>query len=449
MKIRNLMLLLIASSILLPAWAKKPEVQVFSLENGMKILVKEDHRAPVVTHMIWYKAGGIDEVNGKTGIAHLLEHLMFKGTPKNPDGAFSRKIAAMGGSENAFTGKDYTAYYQTVGRDNLANVMALEADRMANLALTEDAFAPELRVVMEERRWRTDDRPFGLMREALYATAFIAHPYRRPIVGWMSDLETMTLADAQAWYASWYAPNNATMVVVGDVNAHVVYAMAKRYFGKIPKKIIVKTRAQTEPEQRGMKRVFVKAPAKNPYVTLAFKAPTLRDIENDDDIYALDMLSAILDGYDNARLNATLVRTEKVAYNVTCSYDGMARGPVLFYLGGTPAKGVTTQALEKHLRDEVARIVKDGVSDVELARVKRQLIASQVYKRDSVFGQAMEIGVVSQLGFSYQSTDRMLEKLKAVTSAKVQAVARKYFNDETLTVVTLLPQAVASAARAQ
>ncbi len=424
---------------LLPAAAHAELAQEFMLKNGMKVVVKEDHRAPTVAHMIWYKTGAMDETNGTTGVAHVLEHMMFKGTKTLKPGEFSRKVAELGGRENAFTSKDYTAYFQQVEKSKLEKVMALEADRMANLILDKEEFSREIRVVMEERRWRTEDQPIPLVYEALNAIAFNAHPYHHPIVGWMSDLQSMTVQDAKAWHDRWYAPNNAVMVVTGDVDPKRVHALAEKYFGKIPRKAVPATKPQEEPAQRGIRRVTVKAPAENPYVVLAFKAPRLRDVEKDDESHALDVLAAILDGYDNARLNAKLVRTDKVANSVGAGYSNIARGPVLFLLDGTPANGITTEQLEKMLRAEVERIAKEGISEQELKRVKTQLIAGQVYKRDSIFGQAMEIGTMETTGLSHTKIDRIIDKLRNVTAEQVQAVAQKYFSDEALTIATLVP----------
>jgi len=419
--------------------AQTPPAQEIMLKNGMKIIVKEDHRAPTVAHMIWYKIGSMDEINGTTGVAHALEHMMFKGTKTLKPGEFSQRVAALGGRENAFTNRDYTAYYQQIEKSKLAAVMALEADRMANLVFDQNEFAKEIRVVMEERRWRTDDQPIALVHEALHATAFAAHPYRHPVVGWMDDLQHMSVDDAKAWHDHWYGPNNATMVVTGDVNASQVFALAKKYFGALPPKNHPVTKPQNEPQQHGSKTVLIKAPAENPYVVLAFKVPTLRDIEKDTDVYALDVLAAVLDGYDNARLNAKLVRTDRVANSVGASYDAIARGPTLFTLEGIPTQGTTTEQLATLLRAEIERIAKEGVSESELKRVKAQLVAAQVYKRDSIFGQAMEIGSMEMRGLSHTKIDRIIEKLRQVTPQQVQAVAQKYFDSDALTVATLVP----------
>jgi zinc protease len=400
--------------IALPALAAA-NAQEFRLANGLRIIVQEDKRAPTVAHMIWYRIGSMDEHNGTTGVAHVLEHMMFKGTKKLKPGDFSAKVAALGGRDNAFT------------------------SRMQNLNMDKEEFAKEIKVVMEERRLRTDDQPLAKVYEALNATAYVAHPYHNPIVGWMDDLQNMTAADALAWYERWYAPNNATMVVTGDVDAQQVRKLAEKYFGNIPVKTLPKTKPQNEPTQHGERRVVIKAPAENPYVVLAYKVPTLRDIDKDDDVHALDVLAAVLDGYDNARLAATLVRTDRVANSAGASYESISRGPSLFTLDGVPAQGTSIEQLERRLRGEITRIAKEGVSAAELKRVKTQLIASQIYKRDSVFGQAMEIGTMEMAGISSKQIDRIIEKLAAVTPAQVQAVAQKYFSDDQLTVASLLP----------
>lgn len=437
--LRSLTFLSLLMSFTMGASALAADAKEIMLDNGMKVIVKEDRRAPTVAHMVWYRIGSMDEVSSVTGVAHVLEHMMFQGTETLEAGEFSRRVAALGGRENAFTSKDYTGYYQQVGSANLEAVMALEADRMANLRFEDKEFEQEIRVVMEERRLRTEDQPLGKLNEALNAAAFVAHPYHHPIVGWMSDLKNMTADDARAWYDRWYGPNNAVLVVTGDVDAEKVFALAKKYYGVIPRKALPTTKAHGEPEQHGMRRVVVKAPAENPYVSMAFKVPALRDVEKDEDVYALDVLAAVLDGYDNARLNASLVRTKRVANSAGAGYSSMARGPALFVLDGVPAKGVTTEQLENHLLAEVAKIAKEGVSEKELDRVKTQLVASQIYKRDSIFGQAMEIGVMEMVGISHQKIDRIIEKLKEVTPAQVQAVAKKYFIDDTMTVATLVP----------
>ncbi len=437
--------LLTALALVLPVLAQAAtDTHEFRLANGLKLIVKEDHRAPTVVNMVWYRAGSVDELNGTTGVAHVLEHMMFKGTKKLKPGEFSKRVAELGGRDNAFTSKDYTAYHQQVERSRLERVMALEADRMQNLTMDPAEFSKEIRVVMEERRLRTEDKPLSLLREALFATAFVASPYRHPVVGWMDDLQNMTAADALAWYQRWYAPNNAVVVIAGDVDPQQVLKLAEKYFGAIPPKTLPKTKPQQEPAQIGIRRVNVKAPAENPFLMMAYKVPRLLDVEKDEDPYALELLAAVLDGYDNARLPATLVRTDRIANSVNAGYAGVGRGPALFMLAGAPTKDSSVEKLEAALRAELQKIAKEGVSNDELKRVKAQVIAGQIYKRDSVFGQAMEIGSVELSGISHKQIDRMIERLSAITPQQVQAVAQKYFSDDQLTVATLTPLPLAA-----
>ena len=363
-----------------------------TLENGMRVIVQEDHRAPVMVSQVWYRAGAMDEFNGTTGVAHVLEHMMFKGTPSVPAGEFSKRIAAAGGRENAFTSRDYTAYFQQMQKDRLELSMQLEADRMANLVISDELFAKEIQVVMEERRLRTDDQPQSVVYERLMATAYQEHPYRRPIIGWMDDLEHMTAQDARDWYARWYAPNNATLVVAGDVKADEVVAMAKRYFGALPARALPPRKPQDEPAQIGKKRILVKAPAQLPYLLMAWHAPTLKDWEHDTGPYALQILAGVLSGNDSARLQKTLVKTTQIAVNASAGYDAVSRGPALFMIDATPAPGKSVAELEKAIRDEIVRVQRDGISEAELARVKAQVIAGDVYQRDSLFYQAMQLG---------------------------------------------------------
>ena len=426
--------------LLLTANAYAAPASEFTLANGLHVIVKEDHRAPTVAHMVWYRAGSMDEVNGTTGVAHVLEHMMFKGTQTLKPGEFSKRVAELGGNDNAFTWLDYTGYHQQVHVSRLGDVMALEADRMHKLVLSKAEFSKEIRVVMEERRWRTDDRAQARVHEAFMATAFVAHPYRVPVVGWMNDLQNMTYLDAQHWYKTWYAPNNAVLVVVGDVTPQQVRALAQRHYGALPAKTLPPRKPQSEPKQNGVKRIEVKAPAENAYVLIGFKVPRLENIDTDHEPFALDVLSAVLDGHSSARLNTRVVRQQRIADQAGAGYDLIARGPALFLLDGTPAQGKTAAELEAALRAEIALIARDGVNADELARVKAQLIASQVYKRDSIMGQAREIGSLAMSGYSVRDLDRILEKLQAVTAAQVQAVAQKYFGEDEMTVAVLLPQ---------
>jgi zinc protease len=324
-----------------------------SLANGMNVIVKEDHRSPVVVSMVWYRAGSMDEVSGTTGVAHMLEHMMFKGTSKVPAGEFSRTVARAGGRENAFTSRDYTAYYEQLHKSRLPLALELEADRMVNLSFAEEEFAKESKVVMEERRSRTDDDPHSQLHEQLMATVYILHPYRSPVIGWMNDLQNMHLADARGWYEKWYAPNNATLVVAGDVDPEEVFRLAEKYFGPIPSRALPERKVQIEPRQLGVKRITVKAPAELPYLLMAYHAPVLRDVENDPEPYALFVLNGILDGSDASRLNRELVRNARVANSANSNYDLINRGPALFFLDGVPAEGKTVADVEAALREQI------------------------------------------------------------------------------------------------
>ncbi|MEK9775567.1 MAG: pitrilysin family protein [Quisquiliibacterium sp.] len=410
------------------------------LDNGLKVIVIEDHRAPTVVHMAWYRAGSIDEVNGKTGVAHVLEHLMFKGTKTVGPGEFSREVAAMGGRENAFTSRNYTGYYQQLQKSRLARVMELEADRMANLELTDDEFSREIKVVMEERRLRTEDQASALVYEQLMAGAFIASPVRAPVVGWMNDLESMSADDAREWYRQWYAPNNAIVLVAGDVEPAKVFALAAKTYGRIPGRVLPVRKPQLEPAQRGVRRLRVKAPAETPSVLMGFRVPTLDKLDGSDAAYALELLSAVLDLDENGRMTRSVVRGSRIANSAGAGYDMISRGPVLFLLSGTPAQGKTTAQLEDALRAEIARIAREGVSEQELRRVKAQYVAGRVYKRDSVFGQAMEAASLEIDGFSHRDADRILARIRKVTGQQIQQVAGRYFDEDSLTVVTLDPQ---------
>ncbi len=437
---------------LVPVIAFSADIQEFKLSNGLKLVVQEDHRSPVVVSQVWYRAGALDEVNGKTGVAHVLEHMMFKGTKKVKTGQFSRMVAAAGGKENAFTGQDYTCYFQQLEKSKLPLSFKLEADRMANLQITDAEFVKEIQVVMEERRWRTEDKPQSKVNEQFQATAFKAHPYARPVVGWMNDLENMTAADAREWYRTWYAPNNATIVVVGDVKTADVLKLAKQYFGALKPRILPMRKPQTEPAQIGERRVVVKAPGKLPYLTMGFHVPTLVGFELSSgavtpeqawEPYALDVLAGVLSGNDSARLNQKLVREKALAVDVGAGYDSTSRGrEALFELVGTPSEGKTVVELEAALIAEIERIKTNGVTQQELDRVKAAVIASDVYQRDSMFYQGMQIGQLETMNYSWRLLDEYPAKLKAVTSEQIQAVAKKYLIKDNMTVATLDPQPI-------
>ena len=435
--------------LLLPlgAAAQNPAVHEFKLDNGMKVIVKEDHRSPVVVSQVWYKVGSSYEHDGITGLSHALEHMMFKGTPEHGPNEFSRIIAENGGRENAFTSHDYTAYFQELEKDRLKVSFDLEADRMRHLTLAPKEFAKEIQVVMEERRMRTDDDPESLTGEQFNAVAFLNNSYRIPVIGWMDDLQHMRVEDLRKWYETWYAPNNATLVVVGDVEPQKVFDLAKKYFGPLKPGTLPKVKPRDEIPQTGVRRITVKAPAELPYILMGYKAPVLRTAENAWEPYALEVLSGILSGGDSARLAKHLIRDTQVAAQAGAGYSLYSRSDNLFELDGTPAQGHTIDELEKALREQVQILRDDLVSEDELKRVKAQVVTGDVYQRDSVFYQAMQIGSLESVGLDWRVGDQYVDKIKAVTAEQVRDVARKYLIDDHLTVAVLDPQPISDEER--
>jgi zinc protease len=420
-------------------------VTQFKLANGLTVIVKPDHRAPTAVHMLWVRVGSIDEVDGTSGVAHALEHMMFKGTPTVKAGEFSRRVAALGGRENAFTTRDYTGYYQQIPSSRLEDVMKLEADRFAHNAWPDEEFKKELEVVKEERRMRTEDSPRGLMYEAFNASVFVASAYHRPIVGWMSDLDAMTPADAREFYQRWYVPANAAVVVAGDVDEAQVRQWAEKYYGPIAARPVPTRKPRLEPVQTGQRRIDFKAPAEQAYVTLGFKVPSLKSLQtpdsDDNDALALTVLAAVLDGYSGARLERALTQgSDPVADSAGADNGLMGRGPQLFVMDGVPAQGKTAAQVEAALRAQVTRVARDGVTAAELTRVKTQWVAREIYKLDAVFSQARGLGSQWVQGFPLNTEELLIARLRAVTAEQVQAVAAKYFGDDQLTVATLLPQ---------
>jgi zinc protease len=424
--------------VLPPAFASSP-VHEFQLANGLKILVREDHRAPVVVSQIWYKVGSSYEPSGKTGISHLLEHMMFKGTPAIGPGEFARIIAANGGKQNAFTSRDYTAYFQTMQKRRLAVSFRLEADRMRGLLLNEDEIARELKVVAEERRLRTEDSPEGLTYEQFYATSYMTSPYRNPIMGWMSDIKSLTTADLRAWYRRWYAPNNAILVVVGDVDAKEVFKLAETHFGSLPSREIIAPSSQPEIPQRGARRVTVKVPAKLPQVMFGYKVPVLKTAQQEEEVYALQVLAGVLDAGKSARLSRNLVRGKQLAAYAQASYSMTSRLDELFVLAANPTPGHTPAEVEQALRNEIQQLRKELISAPELARVVAQVVASEVYERDSMFYQGMRMGVLETVGLGWNALEDYVARIQAVTAEQIRDVARKYLIDDHLTVAILEP----------
>jgi zinc protease len=422
------------------------------LANGLRVFVLEDHRAPVVAHSLWYQAGSIDERSGITGIAHVLEHMMFNGTKRYGRGEYDRQMRMLGAYANAHTWTDYTAYTVEAPAARLADVMAIEAERMTDLLISDDEFAREIRVVMEERRQSSDDDPVGLLYESLYATAFHASPQRWPIIGWMSDLETMCADDARDWYRRWYRPDNAVLVVAGDVTPDAVFALAEQHFGAIRVGSTASTastgsaspapdrervrRIQAEPRQRGTRRIETHAHTPVAQVAIGFKAPRLADPATDDDVYALAVLAELLDW--GRMLEASLVRKRRVADEAWASYDYLMRAPGLFTIGAVCALDVTPARVERGLRAVLDTIARDGVEESALSRVRTQLLSARLYRRDSIFEQADELGRMAMLGFAAEA--RLIDaRLAAVTAEQVRLVAGRYFSPETMTVAVLLP----------
>lgn len=420
--------------------------QQFTLKNGMQLIVQPDRRAPTAVHMVWVRVGAMDEVDGTSGVAHALEHMMFKGSRRLQPGEFSRRVAALGGQENAFTSWDYTGYYQQIPASRLQDVMRLEADRFAHNQWPDAEFTKEIEVIKEERRMRTEDNPRALLMEQLYAASYVAFPYHRPVIGWMGDLDALAPDDVRAFHRQWYVPGNAVVVVAGDVQAAQVRAWAEKTYGSIPARALPVRKPRPEPAQRGIRRVEVKAPAEQAYVALAFHVPRIARVDEgmaaqDRDALALLVLSAVLSGYDGARLERALTQgAGRVADSADSGASVLGRGPGLFLLTGVPAAGQSAEAVEQALRAQVARIARDGVEPAELERVKTQWMASNIYERDSVMNQAQQLGSYWVLGMPLDAEDRLLAQLRSVTPQQVQDVAARYFGDDALTVATLRPQ---------
>ena len=418
------------------------DVSEYLLKNGLKLIVKSDHRATVAVTQVWYKVGSSYEYNGITGISHQLEHMMFKGTENLAPNEFSRIIAANGGRENAFTGRDYTAYFQTMEADRLEVSFRLEAERMRKLIIDETELIKEREVVAEERRMRTEDNPIAMTREAFNATAFVNSPYHHPIVGWMSDINHYEAEDLRDWYQKWYAPNNATIVVAGDVEADAVYKLAEKYFGKLTREVTAVVKPQIEVPQLGMRKVIVQTPAKLPYLMMGWKVPVVKTTDVAWEPYALEMLAGILDGGASARFSRELIRGKEIATSIGAGYGLFSRLDDLFIVAGTPTKAHTVPELEQAVMQQIVQLQTELVSEQELKRIKAQVVANKTYERDSVFYQAMQIGMLETIGLDWRLSEEYVKNIDAVTAQQVRAVARKYFIDKTLTVAELIPQPI-------
>ena len=424
---------------LLPLGLLQAEVVEHRLDNGMKVIVKPDTRAPIAVSQVWYKVGSSYEYGGITGVSHVLEHMMFKGTENLEPGEFSRIIAANGGEENAFTGRDYTAYFQTMSSDRLEVSFELEADRMRHLKLLPEEFLKEVEVVKEERRMRTEDKPTSLTYEQFLVGAYEASPYRIPVIGWMSDLDSLAVEDLQEWYRKWYAPNNATLVVVGDVEPREVIALAEKHFGPLKPEQVAQPKPRIEPAQRGTKRFTVQTPARQPYLILGFKTPVVGTADEPWEPYALEMLAYVLDGGESARLSNNLIRGSQLAVSADASYNAFSRLSSMLLMDAVPASDVGMQELEQALMQEIERFKTEPVSEQELERVRNQIIAAKVYEKDSVFYQAMLIGQLETIGLDWRLADEYVENLQRVTPDQIKAVAAKYLTSQNLSVAVLDP----------
>jgi zinc protease len=417
-------------------------VHEYTLRNGMKILVQPDTRSPVVVSQVWYKVGSSYEHGGITGLSHMLEHMMFKGTDDLKPGEFSEIIALNGGSENAATSKDYTWYFQSIANDRLELCLKLEAERMRDVVFDEKEFLKERDVVAEERRRRYEDDPQSLTYERFMAAAFVNSPYHHLPIGWMEDIQAYTVEDASHWYKTWYAPNNAVLVVVGDVEPDQVYRFAKKYFGPLKPSDIPRLKPRDEIPQLGSRRIKVHdARARVPYLLMGYKAPVLNTAKEPWEVYALEVLAGILDGGESARLSSNIIRGQQLAVSAGIGYNPYSRLTDLFTFVATPVGTVSVQTLEAALLKEIEKLKTEKVSEAELARVKAQVVAADVYQRDSMHYQAMRLGVLETVGLGWRRLEEYIPSVQAVTAEQVQAVARKYLVDRHLTVAELVPQA--------
>jgi zinc protease len=418
----------------MPAHAQDLKVTEKVLPNGIKVLLKEEHKAPVVTFQIWYKVGSRNEKLGTTGLSHVLEHMMFKGTKKYGPKTFSQTVQRNGGNDNAFTSKDYTAYFENFAADRLEIAMDLESDRMQNLLIDPKEFLSERDVVKEERRMRTEDDPTSITVEQMMATAFAAHPYQWPVIGWMADLGNLTRDDLYNHYKTYYAPNNATIVVVGDFKTASVMTLIEKYFGGIPRGPEVPKVGAVEPKQLGEKRIMVKREAELPAIFAGYKAPNLKH----SDSYALEVLQGILSGGKSSRIYKSLVYEKQLALYAGGEYDNISTDPNLFYVYAGVMPGRTTEEVEKALYGEIEKIKAEPVSDDELQKAKNQIEASFIMGQDSIFYQAMLLGQFETVA-SWKLLETYVENVRAVTKEDVMRVAKEYFSEDGRTVGILVP----------
>jgi zinc protease len=404
------------------------------LPNGLKVLLKEEHKAPIVTFQIWYKVGSRNECLGKTGLSHMLEHMMFKGTKKYGPKTFSQTVQRNGGNDNAFTSHDYTAYFENFAADRIAISLDLESDRMQNLLLDPKEFLSERDVVKEERRMRTEDDPVNAMVEQMMSVAFSAHPYQWPVIGWMDDISSFTRDDLVRHYRTYYEPNNATIVVAGDFDTKKVLGQIEQAFGKIPAGPAVPRVTAVEPKHAGERRVIVKRKAELPAVFAGYAAPTVKD----KDSYALEVLQNILSSGKSSRLYRSLVYDKQIALYAGGDYDNVSSDPNLFYVYAGVMPGKSTEEVEKSLYAELDRFKSEPVSDDELQKAKNQVQASFIMSQDSVFYQAMLLGQFESVA-SWRLLENYVDNIRAVTKEDVMRVAKEYFSGDNRTVGILVP----------
>lgn len=433
--------LFLSSTFITPAIAQSATTE-FSLDNGLKVIVREDHRAPVAVSQLWYKVGSSYETPGSTGLAHALEHMMFKGSSKLGPGESSRILRELGAEENAFTSDDYTAYYQVLASDRLEVALEMEADRLASLTLPEDEFIREIEVIKEERRMRTDDRPSGLAYERFKALAYPASGYHIPTIGWMHDLDRMTIADLREWHERWYAPNNATLVIVGDVQPDEIKTLVTRYFAKIPARPTPAAKQPLELDEPGERNITLYLKTQLPSVMMGFNVPSLASSKNATEVHALRLIGALLDGGSSSRIPTQLVREQELVAGASAWYNAFSRGDSLFILSATPnvQKDKTIAEVEAGLWQQLKQLQDTPPTAAELARVRAQVVAAEVYAQDSITSQATQIGQLESVGLSWRIQDTDLAALEAVTPADIQAAAKKFFTKTRLTTGYVYPE---------
>jgi zinc protease len=417
--------LLLAAALLAPAAASGLEATHFTLENGLEVVVIPDHRTPVVTHMVWYKVGSADETAGKSGLAHYLEHLMFKGTSKNPLGKFTHTVSTLGAHENAFTTDDYTAYFQRTPRERLKTLMELESDRMTGLTLKESEVVPELQVVLEEQNMRIANNPGARLAEQMETTLYLNHPYGRPVIGWRHEIEQLTREDALAFYRRFYTPNNAVLVVAGDVTPDEVRALAQDTYGKVPRVAEVGPRMRPmEPPQEAARTVTLADPlVTQPSLRRYYLAPSAHMAEPGVS-EALEVLACVLGKGTNSRLYRTLVIDQKIAISASAGYDSIALDYAPFRVATTPKPGVTLTQVEAGL-DAVLDEVKDkGVTADELDRCKNGLVADALYAQDNQATLARWFGAALMTGLTIEQVETWPDRIQQVSADAVRAAAR-------------------------